>query len=322
MDHGFSLTAALGDAFKEAGREVDLEPLHCAIGLSLMVCGPVGEADVSNWAAYARDAFLVRGARLFGAEIRDVHPPEAARGLERSSEFEQHFDASYRPLIHNALHNGQSVLAWQGWGSDNELAWGRVVGECGDGVGLEGNVHAREGMRRVVMVRPAAQVYVVERIREVERDANDLVMMMADGARAVLENAVGERHGVVAGVAAYDAWMAARATMSKEEWVGESRSLAESLVASHGCAVRVLSECARGLRTDVKSVAESMLKLAEFVVEKLIHWVTQIEKGSDDAWGLCGDLMATLTSVREESLLALEVLRLSACKVRGMSHAG
>jgi len=114
------------------------------------------------------DTRLVEAGKRFGMQIREVHPPPAARGLEDAPEFAQHFDASYRPLILRALENEQHVLAWRGWAGDRELSWGWIRTACPDGAGFRGatiwSESELDAPRDDLLVRPAVQVYVVERI--------------------------------------------------------------------------------------------------------------------------------------------------------------
>ncbi|UCC31209.1 MAG: hypothetical protein JSU86_02815, partial [Phycisphaerales bacterium] len=117
-DPGMSLTFALQALAHDAGYEINLDDLNAALGLPWMTPAVPRERDLACWPMYARDAFLAEAGRLFGMNIRDIHPPEAARGLNGFPEFQQHFDASYRPLILKALEHNQAVLAWQGWPGD------------------------------------------------------------------------------------------------------------------------------------------------------------------------------------------------------------
>ena len=106
----FSLTLALRSVAESAGYDVDADDLHAVLGLSMVACAAPGDMELGNWPLYARDAFLVDTARVFGMTVRPIHPPEAARGLGGAAEFAQHFDASYRPLIARALEHDQPVL--------------------------------------------------------------------------------------------------------------------------------------------------------------------------------------------------------------------
>ena len=135
-DRSFSLTRALQSLGRDGGYSIDGEDLNAALGLSFMVCAaPEVEEDLSRWAMYARDAFLIEAGRLFGIGLREIHPPEAACGLSRFEAFRQHFDASYHPLIERALEHGQPVLAWGGWPGDDEAAWGIIRRVTDGGVG-------------------------------------------------------------------------------------------------------------------------------------------------------------------------------------------
>ena len=75
------------------------DDLNAALGMCWSPVAVPTEPDLGAWSLYARDAFLPEAGQLFGLTIRDMHPPEAARGLDTAAEFAQHFDASYRPLM-------------------------------------------------------------------------------------------------------------------------------------------------------------------------------------------------------------------------------
>jgi hypothetical protein len=139
-DYASTIVFSLQAIARQAGYDIDVDDLRAALGLPWMTTAAPFEKDLGRWPMYARDAFLVEGARLFGMTVRGVHPPEAARGLERLPEFRQHFVASYRPLILNALENRQAVLAWRGWPGEYEPCWGVITQACEEGIGLAGTV--------------------------------------------------------------------------------------------------------------------------------------------------------------------------------------
>lgn len=157
-----SLTFAVRAIARAAGVEIPHAELNDALGYLPPALG--GDAG----SMYGRDARLVEAGKNFGMQIRAVHPPEAARGLEDAPEFEQHFDLSYRPLILRAMENGQYVLAWRGWAGERGLSWGWIRAACGEGIGFRGatiwSEAELESLRDDVLTRPAVQLYIVERI--------------------------------------------------------------------------------------------------------------------------------------------------------------
>lgn len=207
-----SLTHALRAIARRSGSDIDFDVLNAALGLSWMATAVPYEDDLGSWQMYARDAFLIEAGGLFGMTIRDIHPPEAARGLSGLEEFEQHFAASYRPLILRALEHAQPVLAWQGWPGDRGLSWGIITNTCADGLGLAGclpNPQDVIGTGRVPMtlVRPPVQLYVVEAITPTQPTPQELIEVVLDQARQIFDNGLQGRFGVITGPAAYDAWI-------------------------------------------------------------------------------------------------------------------
>ena len=159
-----SLAFAVRAIARQAGVEIDHTELVVALGFEASaVSSPTARSIM-----FDRDARLIEAGKLVGMQIRDVHPPEAARGLEAAAEFDQHFDASYRPLILRALENNQGVIAWRGWAGERELSWGWIRAACAEGVGFRGATIWSErelnSLRNDLLVRPAVQLYIVERV--------------------------------------------------------------------------------------------------------------------------------------------------------------
>jgi len=206
---GRSLTRALTSALEQAGERIDENDLHVGLGLGLLFCSVPYEPDWGVWSAYARDAFLESGAKLFGLGLRHLHPPDAARGLSDAGEFAQHFDASYRPLIVRALEHDQPVLAWRGWGGMRAPAWGLIDGVCAAGAGFRGVAFGvddgADGVR-TALVEPPAQVYVVESGRLVEPEPRALAGAIVANAAAALDGSLDDRFGVVTGGPALGEW--------------------------------------------------------------------------------------------------------------------
>lgn len=159
-----SLAFAVRAIARQAGFEIDHSKIIVALGFET----PAVPFPTATSIMFGRDARLIEAGKLVGMQIRDVHPPEAARGLEGVAEFDQHFDASYRPLILRALENNQGVIAWRGWAAERELSWGWIRAACDEGVGFRGATIWSErelnSLRNDLLVRPAVQLYIVERV--------------------------------------------------------------------------------------------------------------------------------------------------------------
>ncbi|MCH7995558.1 MAG: hypothetical protein IIB57_14085 [Planctomycetes bacterium] len=215
IESSFSLTDSLCAVARHRGSELPRDELHAALGLSFLIGATTDETIPPHvWPLLARDAFIVEGARVFGFGIRDVHPPEAAVGLDHVSAFRQHFEASYTPLIARALENNQAVLAWQGWPLEEAYQWG-VIGSAGKGDSQTGIV-GRPGSQlrgdetcspEVELVGPPVQLYVIETYDPAEPTADELFRMACRHARLALENQCGDRFGVTTGPAAIDLWI-------------------------------------------------------------------------------------------------------------------
>lgn len=124
-----SLALCLREVLAAQGRPCTYEQLVAALGLGLATAAAPGE-PVGQWPTFGRDAALRPAAELLGLGLRELHPPEAARGLHRVKEFADHFVDSYLPLIRAALAHGQTVLAWRGWPPPAEGLWGLLVEEA------------------------------------------------------------------------------------------------------------------------------------------------------------------------------------------------
>ena len=204
----FSLTFALQAVARRAGCPVDFDDLHAVLGLSWLFCAVRDEDHPCRWPLYARDAFVIEAARRFGLTLRELHPPQAAHGLRLAPEFDQHFDASYRPIIFRALEHGQPVLAWQGWPGKAELLWGLIERTCQDGVGFRGRVHTSESRtEELLLEHPPVQLYVIETVTPTQPSPDDLWEMAQAHAGLILNNNLIERFGVETGPTAFDRWI-------------------------------------------------------------------------------------------------------------------
>ena len=199
-DPAFSLARVLRAVVCDASFNIEFNDLLAAMGLSWIVCTVPSEPNVADWCMYARDAFLIPAGRLFGLTIREIHPPQAARGLDRAAEFEQHFDASYRPLILRALEHGQPVLAWRGWPGGRRLWWGVMSSSCDEGIGFRGAVypsaHSSAVAERHVLVSPPTQLYVLESSALRSPSKRELQALWVEQRRQVISGELDARFGI------------------------------------------------------------------------------------------------------------------------------
>lgn len=209
VDPSFSLAHAVRAVARDAGNEIDFDDLLAAMGLSWMVYAVPDEPNVADWSMYARDAFLIPAGRLFGLTIREIHPPQAARGLDHAAEFEQHFDASYRPLILRALEHGQPVLVWRGWPGERRLWWGVIVASCGQGIGFRGAVYPSRDLSVAceshVLVSPPTQLYMVETMAARKPVEGELEALQSEQRRRVLSGEIDACFGIKVQISTADA---------------------------------------------------------------------------------------------------------------------
>lgn len=214
VDPSFSLVHAVRAVARNAGYDIDFDDLLATMGLSWMVCAVPDEPNVADWPMYARDGFLIPAGRLFGLTIREIHPPQAARGLDRAAEFEQHFDASYRPLIHRALEHGQPVLAWRGWPGERRLWWGVVTAVYDGGIGFRGDVYPSMDLSAAcephVLVSPPTQLYVVETVAARKPTKAEREALWRQQLRMIESGELNARFGIVVRIAPEKAPFTAR----------------------------------------------------------------------------------------------------------------
>jgi hypothetical protein len=279
-----ALPRTLGAALEHLGSTIDVDDLGAAMGLPVMLAAPWDDRPLKRWPGLARDAFLVDAAHLFGIPIRELHPPEAARGLESVDEYAQHFDASYRPLILRALEHGQPVLAWLGandFGNEFPI-WGRIVDGAEQGIGLKAAYYAAadssgsSGSVVVTLSKPPVQVYVVEETVPAAPPPAEIRRCAWDHWQAILSNRVGDRFGVITGPGAFDAWIdrldsASAASEDAVAVVQGHQCLARATVAAHQAAVAFIDKMlGKGIGQEV-SRAMSLRDACQEVVEALAH---------------------------------------------------
>lgn len=161
---GESLAVALELVARRADLSLDSIAFTALLGLGAAVTADP-KACLRTWPAVARDAVLDRTGNLVGIQLRELHPPSASAGLERSAEFPQHFIDSYVPLINRALEADQQVLAWRGWPAPHQTDWGLITQRKGKQLIGHAGISAETALAEKTPLPDAAyQVYVVERV--------------------------------------------------------------------------------------------------------------------------------------------------------------
>lgn len=255
--------------------ELDYDDLCAAMGLSFAAVTTVMEASPGWWMTYGRDMFLESSAKIFGFELRDLHPPDVAVDMLSAEEFAQHWELSYRPLIQRALENGQPVLAWQGWPEYRWPFWGVITGQAGDefiGTTLWG------GGERLALSQPALQCYVVERCDPFEPPASILLKTAITHADGYMNRApyAPERIGtdppkIVTGPAAFDPWAAwlqsddVSEASAPQAW-NDHRQHAEFIAAGRLSAGRFLRRMQAAVDPELQPTVEEAIAACESVV--------------------------------------------------------
>jgi hypothetical protein len=268
-----SLTLALQALLHWAGGETPYRDLNAALGLSWMISVGDPTRCLASWRNEGHDAFLVQTAAAFGIRLRELHPPEAALGLEETPEFAQHFDASYKPLIERALEHGQPVLARSGWGGDPTGAWGVITTACVAGVGFRGTTTASGG-EPVTLTAPAVQAYVVEEIQPRVPPDGELWRLAVGHACVVLRNQLGGRFGLTTGPDAYQAWLERLrhehvCAVCREQSAKCHRALAGAVIGSRAAAVEFLSHHRAGVPQTAHPLLERIAAECDGVIQAL-----------------------------------------------------
>ncbi len=201
-----SLPLSLMALLKWSGGDVRYRSVNAALGLSVRTTAVRGSTCMGWWSTHDCDRFLVEAAAMFGMRLRPVHPPAAAVGLADHEPFDQHFEASYAPLIRTALDHKQPVLAWCGWPDARASLWGIITTTCDDGIGFAGTtMWSHEQL--VALIRPPIQLYIVEEIRPRHPDNAQLLRTAVSRFHAVLCDQQDDNSHILSGVAAYDEWL-------------------------------------------------------------------------------------------------------------------
>jgi hypothetical protein len=261
--------------------DLDYDDLCAVLGLSFTAAATVVEPSPGWWTTYGRDAFLESAAKLFGFQVRDLHPPDVAVDMLSAEEFAQHWELSYRPLIEGALENRQPVLAWQGWPDYRWPFWGVITGKMQDD--FVGTTLWANG-QRLTLTQPALQCYVVEQGEPFAPPAMMVLRAAVTHANEYMNRAPFSSQipgqlepKIVTGPAAFDAWEAwlQSGDLGAEAW-NDHRQNAEFIAIGRLSAARFL----RRMRAIVEADIADMIDEAVSCCESL---VSVLERSRDEA---------------------------------------
>ncbi len=240
-----SLPVCLRAILTHFGCRHSYEELVARLGLGGLIVAARGE-PLGYWPTFGRDIALRHVGEQLGLRIRDLHPPEASSGLSHSTEYHQHFQDSYLPLIDKALAHEQPVLVWRGWPAPRDHLWGVVVERQNEM--LLGQTLMHDG-RTMPLTGPGHQVYIVEGW-EAPRTAPGLDRVFEEVLQTSLAQWNGtwiRRSDLITGQFVYDAW--------QDELRDPRVSGRRSLHQHHPQAVRALTAARRNFATWLRTVA-------------------------------------------------------------------
>jgi hypothetical protein len=200
-----SLVLALQAVLRAYGREVGYDELAGLTGVAFMTTRAIGEPDPGRWPAHGRHAFLVPAARMYGLELRELHPPDAAPLPVVPPEFAEHFRDSYEPFIVEAMARDEPVLAWMGWPSPHEMQWGIITAVANESRRCFGCTAGLADVRST-LTGPPVQVYVAQNYTATEPESEDVLQAALARAAIILGNRLDPSFGVVTGPAALAEW--------------------------------------------------------------------------------------------------------------------
>jgi hypothetical protein len=271
-----SLALAVRALARSLAAEMDYDELCAALGISLVAVAGPEDSSPGLWLTYARDAFLAPTCRLFGLQVRDLHPPDVGMDMLWAEEFPQHFQLSYKPLIRRALEHEQPVLAWRGWEGEAGALWGVITAVHGEE--LWGVVPGAAGRAR--LTEPAMQCYVVEQYERRTPSSEEVLAAALAHAHAYLSQPQElvkrpdpQRSRIVTGPQAYEAW--ARWLEAQPPCDGQDparevfRTYAGRLCAARLSAMRFLHRADTVAGPDHANILDSIVAACDELVEEL-----------------------------------------------------
>lgn len=265
-DPAQSLLLALEAILNTYGRAISRDELAAVLGDAFLLTYAAEARPGEQWNTYGRHAFLETAARLYGLELRDLHPPDAAPLPLTPPEFEDHFTDSYLPLVRTALEHDHPAVAWMGWPTPQPAIWGVVTAyDPSRGVCVGQSIYS--GGRPVALAAAPVQVYTVQEYRESDTLPTVFIDAALDHAAIVLANRLPAKYRVVSGVPALEKW---RATAIEEAGGGLQGQLVRSFLNGRRRAVEFFLLHCSGATADQASAVEQYMAIFEEQVQFLV----------------------------------------------------
>jgi hypothetical protein len=246
-----------------------------------------------QWNTYGRHAFLESAARLYGLELRDLHPPDAAPLPLTPPEFEDHFVDSYLPLVRTALEHDHPALAWMGWPLPERAIWGVITEfDAGRGVCLGHSISS--GGRPVALAAAPVQVYTVQEYREMDCPPSAIIDAALEHATVVLANRLPAKYRTVSGVAALEKW---RTAAEEDPGAKLHANLVRSFLTGRRSAVQFFQLHGGGASASQAAIVGQL----EAIFEKQVQFLAPLAHEVDGVLKRAKELHSVL-----DSLIALE----------------
>jgi len=268
QNHYESLAVSLRAVLAHFQQDRSYDELLAALGLGTATVA-VPDDPLGWWCTCARDLWLAETAKLYGLQLREMHPPQTALGLGRSPEYAQHFRDSYVPLVARALEHEQLVLAWCGWPSPCDRLWGVITHV--DGQMLVGQTLSRD-RRSLPLTGPANQLYIVEGFDPPGLESatpTDFFDHAARAASAMWSGAWAAELDIQMGPSAYQVWQTTLRASAKEP------AATPSLHSQQSRATRVHAAARTYLATWLRRIAGA---LAGDRIQMAAHWANACDR--------------------------------------------
>lgn len=276
-DASQSLTLAVEAIFRAYEHPVSRVDIAATLGNLFMTTYAAEAPADRTWNTLGLHAFLEPAARVFGLDLRDLHPPEAAPPPPVPHEFDLHFRDSYLPFVAASLTRDEPVLAWAGWPPPNQEIWGIISAIDNASSTPAGHTMYSQG-RPVPLLGSPTQAYTIQELRPLQPAPRELLSLVLNHAADVLNNQLPSKFGARTGAAALIAWKDAITTTNDDTTAARLTSrLATCMSSGRGAALELFARLRPDSATDQ---AAAMDKLAP-LFRKMIGYLAPLANAAE-----------------------------------------